>query len=161
MLRHNDCEASDRIAVTGKGWIVGGKEFVPFEGATPSPDGKMWICRRPAGFVMWDESSCGTKAAPTPPFRSKGNFPQDRVKPRNSGKAVLRRTSTLAVGRGKPTNGRHDVKPYFLMLLIGAIVALSDLVERSRETKREHGRVALIFAAVQRIGSMHPQRRLP
>jgi len=33
--------------VTGKGWVVGGTEFVPFEEATPSPDGKVWICRRP------------------------------------------------------------------------------------------------------------------
>ena len=30
-----------------EGWVIGGKEFVPFEEATPSPDGKMWICRRP------------------------------------------------------------------------------------------------------------------
>lgn len=43
----NDCESPNQIAATGKGWIVGGTEFVPFEEATPSPDGKMWICRRP------------------------------------------------------------------------------------------------------------------
>ena len=43
----NDCETPDQIAVTGKGWVIEGKEFVPFEEATPSPDGKIWICRRP------------------------------------------------------------------------------------------------------------------
>jgi hypothetical protein len=43
----NDCELSDQIATTGKGWVVGGTEFIPFEEATPSPDGKIWICRRP------------------------------------------------------------------------------------------------------------------
>ena len=43
----NDCESPGQIAVTGKGWVIGGKEFVPFEEATPSPDGKNWICRRP------------------------------------------------------------------------------------------------------------------
>jgi hypothetical protein len=32
---------------TGKGWVIGGKEFVPFDEATPSPDGKIRICRRP------------------------------------------------------------------------------------------------------------------
>ena len=43
----NDCESPDRVSVTGKGWVVGGSEFVPYEEATPSPDGKVWICRRP------------------------------------------------------------------------------------------------------------------
>ena len=43
----NDCQSTDQIAVTAKGWVVGGNEFVPFEEATPSPDGKVWICRRP------------------------------------------------------------------------------------------------------------------
>jgi hypothetical protein len=43
----NDCQSTNQIAVTGKGWVVGGTEFVPFEEATPSPDGKVWICRRP------------------------------------------------------------------------------------------------------------------
>jgi hypothetical protein len=43
----NDCESPEQIAVSGTGWVVGGKEFVPFDEATPSPDGKMWICRRP------------------------------------------------------------------------------------------------------------------
>ena len=35
----NDCESPGQIAVTGKGWVIGGKEFVPFDEATPSPDG--------------------------------------------------------------------------------------------------------------------------
>ena len=26
----NDCESPGQIAVTGKGWVIGGKEFVPF-----------------------------------------------------------------------------------------------------------------------------------
>jgi hypothetical protein len=43
----NDCESPDRVAVTGKGWVVRDTEFVPFEEASPSPDGKVWICRRP------------------------------------------------------------------------------------------------------------------
>ena len=43
----NDCESPDRVAVTGKGWVVRDTEFVPFEEAMPSPDGKVWICRRP------------------------------------------------------------------------------------------------------------------
>ena len=37
----NDCESPGQIAVTGKGWVIGGKEFVPFDEATPSPDGKI------------------------------------------------------------------------------------------------------------------------
>jgi hypothetical protein len=43
----NDCESPGQIAVTEKGWVIGGKEFVPFDEATPSPDGKIWICRQP------------------------------------------------------------------------------------------------------------------
>jgi len=43
----NDCESPGQIAVTGKGWVIGGKEFVPFDEATPSPDGKIWICPGP------------------------------------------------------------------------------------------------------------------
>ena len=43
----HDCESPDQIAVTGKGWVASGTGFVPFEEATPSPDGKIWICRRP------------------------------------------------------------------------------------------------------------------
>ncbi len=31
----NDCESPGQIAVTGKGWVIGGKEFVPFDEATP------------------------------------------------------------------------------------------------------------------------------
>jgi hypothetical protein len=45
--RDNDCESPKQVAVTGKGWVVGGKELVPFDEATPSPDGKLWICRGP------------------------------------------------------------------------------------------------------------------
>jgi hypothetical protein len=43
----NDCESPERIASTGLGWVVNGVEFVPYGEATPSPDGKVWICRRP------------------------------------------------------------------------------------------------------------------
>jgi hypothetical protein len=43
----NDCESPEQIASTGLGWVVNGIEFVPFNEATPSPDGKLWICRRP------------------------------------------------------------------------------------------------------------------
>jgi hypothetical protein len=43
----NDCEAPEQVASTGTGWMVNGKEFVPYNEATPSPDGKVWICRRP------------------------------------------------------------------------------------------------------------------
>jgi len=43
----NDWRSTEQVTVTGKDWIVGGREFVPFEEATPSPDGKIWICRRP------------------------------------------------------------------------------------------------------------------
>ena len=42
----NDCESPEQIASTGLGWVVNGGEFVPFNEATPSPDGKLWICRR-------------------------------------------------------------------------------------------------------------------
>jgi hypothetical protein len=42
-----DCQSPEQAAVSGKGWVIGGKEFVPFDEATPSPDGKIWICRRP------------------------------------------------------------------------------------------------------------------
>src|ERR1051326_1538951 len=43
----NDCESPEQIASTGLGWVVNGIEFVPFNEASPSPDGKLWICRRP------------------------------------------------------------------------------------------------------------------
>ena len=43
----NDCESPAQIASTGLGWVVNGIEFIPFNEATPSPDGKVWICRRP------------------------------------------------------------------------------------------------------------------
>jgi len=43
----NDCEAPDQIASTGLGWVINGIEFIPFNEATPSPDGRVWICRRP------------------------------------------------------------------------------------------------------------------
>jgi hypothetical protein len=42
-----DCEAHDEVATTGAGWVVGGTEFIPYSEAAPSPDGKLWICRRP------------------------------------------------------------------------------------------------------------------
>ncbi|MBV8839555.1 MAG: hypothetical protein JO000_23725 [Alphaproteobacteria bacterium] len=43
----NDCKSPDRISSNGKGWVIDGAEFVPYDEATPSPDGKLWICRRP------------------------------------------------------------------------------------------------------------------
>jgi hypothetical protein len=43
----NDCESPEQIASTGLGWVINGVEFVPFNEASPSPDGKVWICRRP------------------------------------------------------------------------------------------------------------------
>ena len=43
----NDCESPAQTATNGRGWLVNGSEFVPFDEATPSPDGKLWICRRP------------------------------------------------------------------------------------------------------------------
>ena len=43
----NDCESPERIATNGLGWVVNGGEFIPYNEATPSPDGKVWICRRP------------------------------------------------------------------------------------------------------------------
>jgi hypothetical protein len=42
----SDCESPERIASTGRGWVVNGTEFVPYDEAAPSPDGKLWICRR-------------------------------------------------------------------------------------------------------------------
>ncbi len=41
-----DCSSPEQIAATGTGWIINGNEFVPYDEATPSPDGKVWICRR-------------------------------------------------------------------------------------------------------------------
>lgn len=41
-----DCHAQDNVRSTGWGWIVNGIEFVPYREAAPSPDGKVWICRR-------------------------------------------------------------------------------------------------------------------
>jgi len=43
----NDCKAPERVSTNGSGWVVDGAEFVPYNEATPSPDGKLWICRRP------------------------------------------------------------------------------------------------------------------
>jgi len=42
----NDCESPSQVGSSGRGWIINGSEFVPYEEATPSPDGKLWICRR-------------------------------------------------------------------------------------------------------------------
>ncbi|HVY56776.1 MAG TPA: hypothetical protein VHA77_02905 [Xanthobacteraceae bacterium] len=43
----NDCESPSQVTTNGRGWVVNGSEFVPYEEASPSPDGKVWICRRP------------------------------------------------------------------------------------------------------------------
>jgi hypothetical protein len=43
----NDCKSADRVSTNGSGWIIDGGEFIPYNEATPSPDGKVWICRRP------------------------------------------------------------------------------------------------------------------
>jgi hypothetical protein len=43
----NDCRSPEQLSSNGSGWIVDGGEFVPYNEATPSPDGKVWICRRP------------------------------------------------------------------------------------------------------------------
>ncbi len=42
-----DCDSPEQVASTGLGWVVNGIEFVPYSEAAPSPDGKVWICRRP------------------------------------------------------------------------------------------------------------------
>jgi hypothetical protein len=44
-----DCSSPERIATTGSGWVINGNEFVPYDEAVPSLDGKVWICRRPNG----------------------------------------------------------------------------------------------------------------
>ncbi len=41
----NDRESPEQMASTGLGWVINGVEFVPFNEASPSPDGKVWICR--------------------------------------------------------------------------------------------------------------------
>jgi hypothetical protein len=43
----HDCEAPDRVVSNGSGWIVDGDEFISYDEAVPSPDGKLWICRSP------------------------------------------------------------------------------------------------------------------
>jgi hypothetical protein len=43
----NDCKLAERVSTNGSGWIIEGGEFIPYNEATPSPDGKVWICRRP------------------------------------------------------------------------------------------------------------------
>jgi len=43
----SDCESPEKVSTNGHGWVVNGSEFVPYDEATPSPDGKVWICRRP------------------------------------------------------------------------------------------------------------------
>jgi len=43
----NDCESPEQVLAGGMGWVVNGTEHVPYSEATPSPDGKIWICRRP------------------------------------------------------------------------------------------------------------------
>jgi hypothetical protein len=43
----NDCETPQQITANGAGWLVNGSEFISYDEATPSPDGKVWICRRP------------------------------------------------------------------------------------------------------------------
>jgi hypothetical protein len=39
----NDCDSPEQIASTGQGWVVNGVEFVPYNEASPSPDGGLWI----------------------------------------------------------------------------------------------------------------------
>lgn len=43
----NDCSSPEQIATTATGWVINGNEFVPYDEANPSPDGRVWICRRP------------------------------------------------------------------------------------------------------------------
>jgi hypothetical protein len=42
-----DCQSPTQVRTTARGWVVDGHEFVPYDEAMPSPDGKVWICRRP------------------------------------------------------------------------------------------------------------------
>jgi hypothetical protein len=53
------------------------------------------------------------------------------------------------------------MKPYFLMLLIAAIVVFSDLVRQGNASKRKRRRVPFIAGAVRRIGRTRAERREP
>jgi hypothetical protein len=54
------------------------------------------------------------------------------------------------------------MKPYFLMLLIGTIVAFSGLVRRGQTGEREAGGVpAVVSAGAPAAGRMPADRRLP
>jgi len=52
------------------------------------------------------------------------------------------------------------MKLYFLTLLIGTIVALSDLGGRGNHSQRKRCRVPVVSDAVRRMGRMCAQRRL-
>jgi hypothetical protein len=54
------------------------------------------------------------------------------------------------------------MKPYFLMLLIGTIVAFSGLVRRGQAGEREAGRVPAVAPAGAPVAERMPShRRLP
>lgn len=53
------------------------------------------------------------------------------------------------------------MKPYVLMLLIGTIVAFSDLVRCGQSTRRRSSRARAVGDAARNIVRMHTQRRLP
>jgi hypothetical protein len=40
---------SEKVIMTGDGYLVYGAEKIPFNEAQPSPDGAFWRCKRPDG----------------------------------------------------------------------------------------------------------------
>jgi hypothetical protein len=60
----------------------------------------------------------------------------------------------------EPTTRGRVMKPYILMLLIGTIVAVSNLVGRRKAIERERASVPLLSAAHRHIDLRRPLGRL-
>ena len=70
-------------------------------------------------------------------------------------------TQTTAPSNGGADNGRYDMKPYFLMLLISTIVACSDLMKGRDASSRQRGRLVFGWAGSRAMAQMRAPKGLP
>jgi hypothetical protein len=70
-------------------------------------------------------------------------------------------TQTTAPSNGGANDGRHDMKPYFLMLLISTIVACSDLMTGRNASSRQRGRLVFGWAGSRAMTQVRAPKDLP
>src|SRR5262249_26970070 len=92
---------------------------------------------------------------------SSSGFAQRRANCGNGGKAMSRRSALLSQCYRKPSanGGALPMKPYLLMLLIGAIVMFSDLLGNVGRAQRKPAPARLVLDIARNIGSRIAQRK--